>query len=67
MFSQKRTHLVPDIIKNRVTSLLNEAGGRNALAEKENHAAMLEAVVEYCQIALNMYAKKSPFKHKKIA
>ena len=65
MFNERKLHLVPEIVRNRAQSLLSDARGPNATNEKENHAASLEAIVEYCQLALQQHSKKSPFKHKK--
>jgi len=67
MFNQKQLHLVPEVIKNRAASLLSESSGKNIQAEKEVHAATLEAVISYCQSALESYRKKSSFNYKKRA
>jgi len=52
-FDNKQLHLVPPCVQDRATNLINER--RPEIAE--NYAQQLEAIRDYCMMALELYAR----------
>lgn len=65
MLNQNKMHLVPDIIQSKVKELLNE---NSRFEIRENYASQLEAIKNYCDLALKQYnisKENNLFKRKK--